>query len=198
MNCECHTPEGFDKIKWGLQPLACCWLQWESYKEPVKPALRFVFYFSRSFLSPWRYHELRLAHPSVSFRYTVICQLCFYRSKYLYKCCISHLKKSELRNCANVEVAVLGSPSLIVLVSVDVKWHEKKISRASVQFVCSVYSWLQINLASDVFISPTVLVSCNASVCFTYIVIFFLKCYQWMDYQWMQVRWKFVSFYGIV
>ena len=31
---------------------------------------------------------------------------------------------SELRSCVNVEVAVLGSPSLIVLlVSVDVKQH---------------------------------------------------------------------------
>ena len=30
---------------------------------------------------------------------------------------------SELRSCVNVEVAVLGSPSLIVMVSVDVKQH---------------------------------------------------------------------------
>ena len=42
--------------------------------------------------------------------------------------CIKMVKRchvvSELRSCAKVEVAVLGSPSLIVLmVSVDVKQH---------------------------------------------------------------------------
>ena len=34
---------------------------------------------------------------------------------------------SELRSCVKVEVAVLGSPSLIILrVSVDIKHHKKK------------------------------------------------------------------------
>ena len=38
-------------------------------------------------------------------------------------------KQSELRSCVKVEVAVLGSPSLIVLiVSVDVKQHERRRS----------------------------------------------------------------------
>ena len=85
---------------------------------------------------------------------------------------LKDFKKSERRSCVNVEVAILGSPSLTVLtVYVDIKWHEKKISRANVQFVCGVYSWLQINLASDVFISPSVLVSCNTSV------LFYIHCY---------------------
>ena len=36
--------------------------------------------------------------------------------------------RQELRSCGNVEVAALGSPSLIVLiVSVDVKQHSKKL-----------------------------------------------------------------------
>ena len=48
---------------------------------------------------------------------TVSCRHEFYR----YRACTS---LSELRSCVNVEVAVLGSPSLIVLmVSVDVKKH---------------------------------------------------------------------------
>ena len=39
----------------------------------------------------------------------------------------SNSENSELRSCVKVEVAILGSPSLIVLaVSVDVKQHQKK------------------------------------------------------------------------
>ena len=44
--------------------------------------------------------------------------------------CLLLLLFSELKSCVNVEVAVLSSPSLIVLmVSVDVKQHYKKCLR---------------------------------------------------------------------
>ena len=42
----------------------------------------------------------------------------------IYIIIISYTESSEFRSCVKVEVAVLGSPSLIVLVvSVDVKQH---------------------------------------------------------------------------
>ena len=40
-----------------------------------------------------------------------------------YSYTLVSLARSELRSCVKVEVAVLGSPSLIILVSVDVKQH---------------------------------------------------------------------------
>ena len=42
----------------------------------------------------------------------------------IYILCVDLKPHTELRSCVKVEVAVLGSPSLIVLkVSVDVKQH---------------------------------------------------------------------------